>query len=327
MKKEDLAKQAHQTADSASRFERAEALLAVQPTGFASRTPPPSAIPGAAPMVAPLHSDDKRAGRFERVAIGLIDPNPYNARKIYRPQRIGELAQSLVANGQLQPGVGTFRNGRCILAAGHYRLAGIRQAALPVMDLMIHDGLTDRDLFEYSYRENAEREGQSALDDAMAWRYAIDQKIYGSETELAAAVQKSLAVVNRTLSILKLSPAIIDLVSQNPEAYPMSSLAELVLLETAGGTDVALAFAERLGLGEIGRTEITEARARFTAPKPRKEKETSRQYKLKMPDGTLAGVLKEWDSGRVSFDVVCTSAAERQALVDDLKKRFALGDE
>lgn len=319
MKKSDLQKQSHQTAATPDRFARAASVLEERPTGFTSRTPPPTVLPAT-------HADNKRAGRFERVAVELIESNPYNARKIYRPQRIGDLAQSLVANGQIQPGVGTYRDGRCILAAGHYRLAGLKQASLPLMDLMIHDGLTDRDLFEYSYRENAERESQSALDDAMAWRYALDERVYSSETELAAAVQKSLAVVNRTLSILKLSPTVLDLVSQNPETFPMSCLAELVLLEAAGGTTVALSFAERVGKGEIGRSEITEARARFETPKTRKEKEISRQYKLKMPDGAPVGVLKEWDSGRVSLDVVCQSATERHALVEELKRRFHIGE-
>jgi ParB family chromosome partitioning protein len=35
--------------------------------------------------------------------------------------------------------------GRYVLVAGHYRLAAIRQAGLPTMDVMVHDGLSDRD--------------------------------------------------------------------------------------------------------------------------------------------------------------------------------------
>lgn len=323
MKKADILKQAQGSAAAGDRFSRAAAVLEQRPTGFhaVSRDRPPSDVPSQA-----TSSDDKKIGRFERVSETLIDPNPFNARKIYRPQRIGELAESIGAIGQIQPGVATIRNGRYVLAAGHYRLAGIRQAHVPDMDLMVHDGMTDRDLFEYSYRENDERDSQSALDDAMAWREILKQGLYPNETALAAVVKKSLSTVNRTLSILKLSPPVLDLVSQNPEAFAMSCLAELVQLETVAGTAVTLTFAERVGQGEIGRNEINEARARFEAPKSRKPKEISRQYKLRLPDGAHVGVLKEWDSGRVTLDAVFASPADRHAIMDDLKKRFSLGD-
>ena len=216
--------------------------------------------------------------------------------------------------------------GRYVLVAGHYRLAAIRQAGLPTMDVMVHDGLSDRDLFEYSYRENSERDSQSALDDAMAWREMLDREVYPNETALAGVVRKSLANVNRTLSILKLSAQVLDLVGQNPEAFPMSCLSELVLLEAVAGTKTALGFAEKIGQGEIGRKEIIEARTRIETPKSRKRKEISRQYKINVSDGTQIGALKEWDSGRVSLDVVVLSATDRVALVNELKKRFSIGD-
>jgi ParB family chromosome partitioning protein len=132
--------------------------------------------------------------------------------------------------------------------------------------------------------------------------------------------------VNRTLSILKLSAPVLDLVGQNPEAFPMSCLSELVLLEAVAGTKTALAFAEKIGQGEMGRKEIIEARTRIETPKSRKRKEISRQYKIHVSDGTQIGALKEWDSGRVSLDVVVSSATDRVALVNELKKRFSIGD-
>lgn len=324
-KKIDYSEQAKKAAATAGRFSRAEATLEKQPTAF--HVPVPDAPAPAVPSIPiEIYSEDKRTGHFARVPVDLIDPNPYNARRIYRPQRIGELSESIVAKGQMQPGVATTRGVRYMLVAGHYRLAAIRAAGLPTMDVMLREGLSDRDLFEFSYRENSERDGQSSLDDAMAWRDMLNRGLYDDETALAAAVEKSLAVVNRTLSILKLSVPIIDLVSQNPESFAMSALAELVLLEGAAGTPTALFFAERLGQGEIGRREINEARTRIEAPKNRKTKEISRQYKIRVSDGSQVGVLKEWDSGRVSLDVMVPESADRTALIDELKKRFLIGD-
>ncbi len=323
MRKIDMAEQARKAAEAGDRFSRAEAVLDQRPTAFHQPSRDSAGLVSSGVQV----SGDNRNGRFERIPVDLIDANPYNARRIYRPQRIGELSESIVANGQMQPGIATVREGgRYVLVAGHYRLAAIRQAGLPTMDVMVHDGLSDRDLFEYSYRENSERDSQSALDDAMAWREMLDRKVYPNETALAGVVRKSLANVNRTLSILKLSAPLLDLVGQNPEAFPMSCLSELVLLEAVAGTKTALVFAEKVGQGEIGRKEIIEARTRIETPKSRKRKEISRQYKIHVADGTEIGALKEWKSGRVSLDVVVSSSADRVALVNELKRRFSIGD-
>jgi ParB family chromosome partitioning protein len=37
------------------------------------------------------------------------------------------------------------------------------------MDLMVYESLNDRELYSHSYRENAERETQTALDNALSW--------------------------------------------------------------------------------------------------------------------------------------------------------------
>jgi glutamate racemase len=109
-------------------------------------------------------------------------------------------------------------------------------------------------------------------------------------------------------------------------AVVVACLSELVLLEAVAGTKTALVFAEKVGQGEIGRKEIIEARMRIESPKSRKRKEISRQYKIHVSDGTQIGALKEWDSGRVSLDVVVSSVADRVALINELKKRFSIGD-
>ena len=147
MRKIDMAEQARKAAAAGDRFSRAEAVLDQRPTAFHQPSRDSAVVVASGVQV----SGDKRNGRFERIPVDLIDVNPYNARKIYRPQRIGELSESIVANGQMQPGIATVRDGgRYVLVAGHYRLAAIRQAGLPTMDVMVHDGLSDLSLIHIS---------------------------------------------------------------------------------------------------------------------------------------------------------------------------------
>ncbi|MBL4953398.1 hypothetical protein JK635_14410, partial [Neobacillus sp. YIM B02564] len=38
------------------------------------------------------------------------------------------------------------------------------------------------------------------------------------------------------------------------------------------------------------------------------------------------GFIKEWDSGRVALDINLADPKEREALVEELKRRFQIGD-
>jgi len=282
--------------------------------------------PAPAAPLKPVHGDKEfhiasPRGYYELVPRRLIRENPFNARKTYREARIKEMKASLAANGQETPGTATIRDGEYILAAGHYRLKGLEQLDAPYMALMIIPNLSDKALYEISYRENAEREDQSAFDNALAWRSLLDEKVYGSEQEVADAVGLSGPNVNKTLGILRLSEAVRELLAEDPTRYSLSALYELALFEPVGGTERTISFAKALGKGEIGRQQIHDARVQLQDKKPRKERENSRQYKMTV-GGKLAGTLKEWTSGKVAFEVQIEDPVVRSAFVAEMRERF-----
>lgn len=318
IKKTDMADRVARAVESApdidDRLRHAQAL---------ANTNPAVAVQ-AAPKTTPI--DDGDGSRFLSVPINLVLPNPYNARRIYRPERVNELASSIGAHGQDVPGIATDRDGRYILAAGHYRWRAIKLLGLKTMDLMVHAGLSDKDLFAYSYRENAERESQTALDNALSWHELLQAKLYQSETELAEVTGMSLPNINKTLRILTLSTPVLELVKEDPAAFALSTLYELALFESAANSpDASLDLARQIKEGEAGRKEIQEARARLSNQKLRKVKETSRQYKIQH-GGQSIGFVKSWDSGRVALDVTIADPAERNEVLELLKSRFGIAE-
>ncbi len=318
IKKRDMAsridKAVDSTPDIGERLRHARELTQAHPV--LSHTPQISqSVSHKAPLV--------ENAKCVPISIDLIDPNPHNARRIYRPERVSELAASIGAHGQDVPGIATYRDGRYILAAGHYRLRAHKVLGSATMDLMIHEGLSDKDLFAYSYRENAEREGQSALDNALCWQELLESGLYSSETELAEVTGMSLPNINKTLRILKLSDAVLGLVKEDPAAFPLSALYELALFETAASPGSSLELARQIKAGEAGRKEVQEARAKLENPKTRKTKETSRQYKIHR-SGESIGFVKAWDSGRVALDVVISDPTERNEVLEILKSRFGI---
>lgn len=306
------------------RIKHAATVLDAHPTGYSTAGAVTPKEIGSSPEQF-VEDENGRKIFYASVAVDLIDSNPHNARKIYKAEKINELATSIAASGQLVPGIGTYRNGRCICVAGNYRHRAIKKAGIATMDFMIHEDLTDRELYELSFKENDERSEQSALDNALVWRGLIDDGLYADETGIAEAIGLSLPSVNKTLSILKLPGIVLDLVKEQPEAFALTALYELYQLSNVADPVITLEMANKIMKGEAGRKECSEMRAQLESPKARKQKESSRQYKIQK-EGKHIGVLKDWDSGKVLLEIKVEDNNERAVLVADLKKRFGLND-
>lgn len=331
LKKGDLAAKITSAAETPiasnvhARFESAAKTLAIHPTGYSEAKGEGNYNSAPADPVEVVVTEDGRKIYFARIAMDLIDPNPYNARQVYQPERIAMLATSIADKGQLVPGLGTMRNGRCICVAGNYRHKAIRKAGKPTMDFMIHEDLTDRELYELSYKENEERSEQSALDNALVWRDLIADGLYPDESSIADALGLSLPSVNKTMSILKLPNSVVDIIRETPGSFAMSALYELYQLSNVAEVKIVEEMCIKLREGEVGRRECAELRSSLQSHRPRKTKESSRQYKIHK-DGLPVGVLKEWDSGKVAFEIKVNDPTERAKLVSKLKEHFNLGD-
>lgn len=125
------------------------------------------------------------------------------------------------------------------------------------------------------------------------------------------------------MAALRLSAEVRELVSEDPSQFPLSVLYELALYEPVGGLESTKSFARMVMDGLIGRKQIHDARAEKDTQKPRKRKETSRQYKMQL-EGESIGSLKEWDSGKVAFEIQVKDANQRALIVEELRKRFCV---
>jgi len=308
------AKAAHMAPSIDDRLRQASELVASHPI---DETTPTRAPPTALAAVTTA------GARLEIATIEAIDVNPFNARKIYRTERVTELASSIAAHGQEVPGIATIRGGRYVLAAGHYRLAALKHLGVKTMALMIQDGLSDRELYTHSYRENAEREGQTSLDNALSWSDLLASGIYATDAEIAVATGVSKSNIAKTMAALKLTAPVLEFIKEDPGAFPFTLLYEIQLYEQRAGSKRALAMARLVKVGDISRKGLQAAREKLEDARERKRKENSRQYKINR-DGALIGSLKEWDSGKVALEVVLNDPKDRAALMAELRERFGL---
>jgi ParB family transcriptional regulator, chromosome partitioning protein len=140
------------------------------------------------------------------VDIDLLDPNDYQPRGRMEDERLEELAQSIRANGIIQPIVVRRTEGqRYQIIAGERRWRAAQRAGLlrvPVVVKEIEPGDGKRRL-EMALIENIQRENLNPIEEAHAYQRLVND--FGlKHDEVAAQVGKDRSSVANTLRLLRL---------------------------------------------------------------------------------------------------------------------------
>ena len=85
-------------------------------------------------------ADESLAGGVQEIAIGDIDPNPDQPRRVFQEESIAQLAQSIREQGVLQPILVTPEDGgRYRIVAGERRWRASRAAGLDAVPCLVRD--------------------------------------------------------------------------------------------------------------------------------------------------------------------------------------------
>lgn len=312
--------------DVNARFAAADAVLAERPSGFAVATPTSTQTEPRRTFSA--ENTAGSSGQLLRVSLDQVHENPLNARHIYSPDLVKELAASIATRGQLVPASATAhptRAGEYLLIDGHYRKKALTAAGQTMMDLVIRPHEGDIELYRMSWLLNEERHAQSPLDNAFAWRKLFEMRLVDTESQIAELLGVSLPTVNKTLSLLNLPTAALDKMRERPEKFGVVAGYELTLAAKKVGEAELMNLVNRIVTEDLSSREVAAIRAKLEVGGTRKRKETSRQYRIRR-DGQQIGSLKEWDSGKVSFEVVLADPKDRATLIAELRTRFGLAD-
>lgn len=263
------------------------------------------------------------------VSIDLVDDNPRNARTIYNPEIVQQRAASIAANGQQVAAPATLNPdipGRFILIDGHYRKRALLFLGRNTIKLDLRAAMSNLERYKLSYINNRERGDQSALDDALAWDLLLKNGDIKEEKDIETITGLKPAAISKTLSLLKLPQRAIDAIREAPMKFGAAVGYEIFLFSKIIPEEELLALIETVVKEDLSSRDLIELRKRREKGGSRKTKEVSRQYRI-MVEGVKVGVIKEWDSGRVSMDIAFSDSTKRTSLVEDLRKRFTFEEE
>lgn len=144
------------------------------------------------------------------VDLDLIEPNAKQPRTRFADEKLDELAQSILANGIVQPILVRRRGARYQLIAGERRWRASQRAGLQKIPAIIRE-VADEKLLELALIENIQRQDLNPIEEARAYRNLIET-IGLTQEMVAERVGKNRTVVTTCLRLLKLPKDIQQLV-------------------------------------------------------------------------------------------------------------------
>ena len=179
----------------------------------AKKSPPPAkkSAPSAkttpetapAPAATPPAFD---APGFRDIEIGLIQPNPYQPRKEFKPEQIEELAESIQAEGLIQPIVVRPAKDHYELIAGERRWRAFQHLKLKKIPAHIMN-VSDVSSATLSLIENLQREGLNPIEEALGVASLI-KDFSLTQDAVSERLGKARATIANSLRLLQLNKEI-----------------------------------------------------------------------------------------------------------------------
>lgn len=270
--------------------------------------PPPSRSAAAERDRSPVELD-----------IDRLIPNPRQPRTAIDELKLDELAQSIRANGVIQPvivrktvttsGMATGSEPYEIIA-GERRWRAAQRAGLLKVPVVVRD-VPDDKLLEVALIENIQRENLNPIEEAQAYRRLVDESRL-SQDQVAVAVGKDRATVSNYMRLLKLPVEVRNDVAAGSLAM--------------GHARALLGLADEAAQRRVARETVSrDLSVRETEALVRKENESQRpaepvradantraaEEKLRLALGTRVRIIRKGKGGRIEIDFVNEDELQR----------------
>ncbi|TJY41707.1 nucleoid occlusion protein [Cohnella pontilimi] len=138
----------------------------------------------------------------KQIQVHDIVPSPYQPRSIFDDERIDELCQTIKTHGVIQPIVVRVRNGKFEIIAGERRWRAVTKLGMETIPAIVRE-INDSQAASMALIENLQREGLTALEEAVAYQKLIDLHQLTQES-LAQRLGKSQSTIANKIRLLQL---------------------------------------------------------------------------------------------------------------------------
>jgi len=268
-------------------------------------TPPPPSREQTAPVDRP---------RAQELDIDLLVPNPRQPRLQMDQTKLEELAQSIRANGVIQPIVVRRAGDQYEIVAGERRWRASQRAGLLKVPVAVKE-IPDDKLLEVALIENIQRENLTPIEEAQAYRRLTDE-LEMSQEDIARQVGKDRATVSNYMRLLRLPAEVRTELNAGAltmgHARALLSLTDDVSQRRVGRDVIARGLSVR-DTETLVKRELETTPSDTPAPEPQRIDPNTRaaEDQLKLALGTRVRIIRKGKRGRIEIDFTSEDELQR----------------
>jgi ParB family chromosome partitioning protein len=159
-----------------------------------------------------LPPDKELRDSLREISIGSIVANPYQVRTVWDQQELAALAESIKANGVIQPIIVRRSGTGYELIAGERRFRAAQLASLSTIPALVREA-TDEQMFELALVENIHRANLNPIERARAYQSYLNSFSL-TQAEAAQRLGEDRSVIANYLRLLDLPDEIKQMLAQ-----------------------------------------------------------------------------------------------------------------
>lgn len=167
-------------------------------------------ISQSAALTEQLNIIEKNPEVVADIPVSKLVVNPYQPRILMEPTSLQELADSIENNGLLQPIVVSNDGDVLTIIAGHRRVEAHKLLKKEFIKAIIMDKVVHAQLALLPLVENLQRSDMDPIENAIAFKKILDDKIVDSQNDLAEKIGVSKSWLSKSLSILRLPSSLLE---------------------------------------------------------------------------------------------------------------------
>lgn len=165
---------------------------------------------GLEALIATAATPSAPGSDLQRIPVSRIQPNPFQPRRVFSPEELAELEQSIKASGLLQPLTVRRKGDGFELIAGERRLRAVTNLGWHDVPAIVRD-LDDQTMLVLALVENLQRADLNAVEEARGYKRLVDE--FGlTQQQVAEVVGKDRTTVTNLLRVLTLPEPIQQMV-------------------------------------------------------------------------------------------------------------------
>ncbi len=170
--------------------------------GLSALLPGRPVTPPAAQNAAPAATPSGDTPGLQQLPLDSIVPNPRQPRNVFDGVKLNELAESIAANGILQPLLVRRQGDKFEIVAGERRWRAAKLAGLAAVPVVIQD-IADENVLTLALIENIQRDDLNAIETAVAFD-RLSRELNLTHEEIGRRTGKDRTTITNFMRLLRL---------------------------------------------------------------------------------------------------------------------------